>query len=750
MKAGDELLSTVFSKDHRYVIPIFQRPYIWDEQNNWRPLWADLRKAAEDVEDESGHESEDPMEYFLGAFVTQYRPPTPRRKPTSDVIDGQQRMTTIQVFLAAARRVATELECREAADNFASLTSNRVSPDSDHPEDRFKIAPLANDRAAFEWSMRPPGDESTAPDPTHRLVRASDWFERQILAWAREHGNEAARLDYLHFAIEHRVKVVSIFLDAKDDPQVIFEVLNHRGVSLDAADLIKNLLFRELERQGDGHLAHELLHKYWNALDSRAWRAEVTTGRVKRSRVDVLLAYWLSAQRGEETSIEHLFDDFKRWMRTTRSRVAEVIPNIRAYADTMDRLENLPISDPVAQVIDRMDATNTTTPWPLLLFLHAEEAVPAEQATAGALAIDSFIMRRAICRVTTADYNRLFSAVLRDLKATDLSRAGDDLRDALARQTAVSRAWPDDETFIAGLRNPNLYRDLIRARLRTLLVGIENHLMSPRSEPGSTYRSKTPALSIEHILPVTWQEHWPLHDDEDEEAYETREAVVHSLGNLTLATKSLNSTLSNSPWSKKRHLLTTHSRTRLTSAAVLTYPGLAQNWTQETWAEVWDELRIDLRAQWLVTLALEAWPRPDHVPTFDGDLLATDELVQQSPTRGSQYTEERSEPGPVREPAGATRRRKRRNEHAVRGDLVALLRAGLIRSGDTLRYSQKRAGETYEGVITNEGTIRTNAGVYRAPSSALIALIGSNINGWTAWTHVQSGRTLAQLRSMTE
>ena len=74
MRAGDELLGAVFNKDHRYVVPIFQRPYVWDEEQNWIPLWDDLRKAAEEAErqSESGDDA-DAQEYFLGALVTQRR-----------------------------------------------------------------------------------------------------------------------------------------------------------------------------------------------------------------------------------------------------------------------------------------------------------------------------------------------------------------------------------------------------------------------------------------------------------------------------------------------------------------------------------------------------------------------------------------------------------------------------------------------------------------------------------------------------
>ena len=85
MKAGDEFLGAVFDKDHRYLIPIFQRPYVWRREANWRPLWEDIRKAAEREEQRQLDSSlgEDAAEYFLGALVTQDLPRAPRRTPTS-------------------------------------------------------------------------------------------------------------------------------------------------------------------------------------------------------------------------------------------------------------------------------------------------------------------------------------------------------------------------------------------------------------------------------------------------------------------------------------------------------------------------------------------------------------------------------------------------------------------------------------------------------------------------------------------
>lgn len=725
MRAGDELLGTVFNKDHRYVVPIFQRPYVWDEDENWIPLWEDIRKAAESAEHETADDlDEEGLEYFLGALVTQYRSPVPRRTPASLVIDGQQRLTTFQVFLAAARRVAVEFGATRAADNLGALVRNRVSGDSEHPQDKYKVAPLAFDARAFQWAVRDPHDVSAPPAPGHKIVRASIWFESAVSDWVKESPSPPDRLDLLHFAIENRIKVVSIFLDPRDDPQVIFEALNHRGVRLDAADLVKNLLFQMLDRQGDRHLERELLDVHWSILDSGHWRDEVTTGRIKRVRVDTLLAYWLSAQRGEESSVEHLFEDVKRWMRSSQARAADVIRDIRVYADTMDRLQSLPMTSPVAQVLDRLEATNTTTPWPLILFLHATAEVPERQSEIGTLAIDSFIMRRAICRMATKDYNRLFGTLLGEIKSGEPVHAGDLLAAALAAQTADSRLWPDDATFAAGLMNPNLYNDVVRARLRTLLVGLENHLLTSKAEPTVPHRAVAKTFTIEHVMPVKWETNWPLPWNATDEEVALRQRNVHRLGNLTLATKSLNSTLSNAAWSTKRHTLQTHSLARLTTGSILTFPEGTDGFTQDEWVAAWDEKRIRLREAALVRAALRAWPRPGQ-SGIDLPLEV-----------------------PVSIPTFSPPPSRHRRASIIQGDLLPLIRHGLVHEGDTLRHHQIRSGRTFTATVNSGGGLDTVAGRFNAPSTALKKMLGSSVNGWTAWTHLPTGKTLAELRDL--
>ncbi|MEJ7839149.1 MAG: DUF262 domain-containing protein [Thermomicrobiales bacterium] len=317
MQAGAVTLGHVFAYDHQNIIPLFQRPYVWSEERNWLPLWLDIKQAAEEVERDSDQQTYAGQAahrtYFLGAMVLQHRPKPPASVYLWNVVDGQQRLTTLQVLIAAARSAAITFGSPSLAANFASMIENKkeaIHPD--FPDDLYKVWPLPQDRKAFLWAVSASDGRGPSPDSEHRITKAREWFEESIGDWAKESLNAETRLYHLLETLKNRMQLVQIILDVNDDPQVIFEVLNHRGVPLDAADLVKNLLFQQFEIGGKPKFADDLLLNVWGDLDHlKPWREEVTTGRFKRKRIDVLLSYWLTIETGKEVVIEHLFADFK-------------------------------------------------------------------------------------------------------------------------------------------------------------------------------------------------------------------------------------------------------------------------------------------------------------------------------------------------------------------------------------------------------------------------------------------------------
>ncbi len=139
MQAGKKTLGMVFADYRQNVIPLYQRPYVWAQERNWEPLWEDIRLAAEESELDA-HQAHESRTYFLGAIVLQDRKTGPLQVSSQFVVDGQQRLTTLQVLIASAHEVASSVGADSIAAGLRHLIYNSkdiVSPD--YPDDRYKV-----------------------------------------------------------------------------------------------------------------------------------------------------------------------------------------------------------------------------------------------------------------------------------------------------------------------------------------------------------------------------------------------------------------------------------------------------------------------------------------------------------------------------------------------------------------------------------------------------------------------------------
>lgn len=125
MKADTVDLAAIFGQQVSYRIPMFQRPYVWKEETEWVPLWDDIRAVLDRQFD--GTSANDATPHFLGAVVFDQVLNQAGKVQSRYVVDGQQRLTTLQVFIAAARSVAIELDLADAARMFGMLLLTRSS-----------------------------------------------------------------------------------------------------------------------------------------------------------------------------------------------------------------------------------------------------------------------------------------------------------------------------------------------------------------------------------------------------------------------------------------------------------------------------------------------------------------------------------------------------------------------------------------------------------------------------------------------
>ncbi len=589
MKADTLSLREIFSKDVRYVVPEFQRAYVWNEERQWEPLWEDIRSAAERYLAESDRAGD----HFLGAMVAQQRKSRAREIERREVIDGQQRLTTLQLLLDAATATFEELDCGEQADHLRPLVHNRDVYASRDADLAFKVWPTEEDQTAFRHAMsREATDNGDLKD--HLVIRAHTYFRERISEWLRESEPLPDRADALHETLSELLRLVVIDLDDDDDPHVIFETLNARGTPLLPSDLIKNYLHRSSERP-------DLIQQRWKHFGNKWWKKEIGQGRLLRPRVDVFINYWLMMRTSQEVATARVFDRFREYaeQRGESGKSAEdIAADLERVGGKYHDLEELRDDSALGAFLHRWRVMQAGALTPTLLWLLSHDAIGQARLERSIRALESWLVRRMVCRLSTRGWADMSHELVLRLEEAGPERADEAIVAHFAEQDAEATLWPNDRRLTDAFVSEPLYTRLTRGRLRLVLERLEEEIRPDKAEI-QTHGS----LTVEHAMPQAWHEHWPLNAEpnEREEAKYRRESAVHTIGNLTLVTQKLNTSASNGPWERKREALDDHSALFL-NKDLLRYAG-----------DEWDEAAIKERGRRLATLAAAAWPAADAI-----------------------------------------------------------------------------------------------------------------------------------------
>lgn len=605
MKADTLDLKDIFRKDTRYVVPRFQRPYVWKEEEHWKPLWEDLQLVVDELMDRQAGASnqierqeaqQDTSPHFLGAIVLDQQSTPTQKLETREIIDGQQRLITLQVLLSAVHSVATDLAHEESA----SLVEKLMYNDTDlttTDTDRLKVWPIEADQDAFidVLTFSDPESEHSELTGDDNLEECFRYFRDEIQEWA-ESGDEPTEehLDALVTTMWHLLRVVVIDLESNDDAQVIFETLNARGTPLLAADLIKNYLFREATIQQDD--PGDLHDKYWKQFDEDEWRVDVSQGRLDRPKIDVFIMHWLTMEMSQQVRAKKLFPAFRKYLDRTDNSVEEIVKDIDYYASIYETISEPDRGSREGIFFHRLDILDTTTPYPVLLWIFGHEDIPKEQRVKAVEAIESWLMRRMLSRLTSKNYNKIFIELLDELKERDNEHVGDVVVEFFRSKEGESDYWPDDDKLADSMVNKEYWAVINQRRLKMVFAAIEREL---RNTGYSETVEFTQDLEIEHILPQKWSTHWSLPGDRPAEVERMeRDDAKDRIGNLTILTDKLNPSISNAAWDDKREAVQEHTVLRLNKHLVTNWP---DEWNEDTIAE---------RGEWLAKQASEVWPEP--------------------------------------------------------------------------------------------------------------------------------------------
>src|SRR3989338_4267916 len=569
MKASETKLLDFLHSSRQFAIPIYQRAYSWTEKE-CRQLWDDVVRAG----------SDDAISvHFVGSIVsidkadanlTSWEPLL--------VIDGQQRLTTVSLLLAALARAVNEGEpfdgfSRRKIENYYLLNPEESG------ERHFKLLLSQTDKASLTAIV---GSQEQPAENSLRITENFKLFEELV----------AGRGDGLVAVCKGLNKLLMVDIKLKrceDNPQLIFESMNSLGKELSQADLIRNFILMGLEPG----LQTRLYEQFWRPM-------EVDFGQeAYGTHFDAFMRHYLTVKTGDIPRLDDVYEAFKDYSQSPDSATAGVealVKDIRDYAKHFCALAlNAEPDADLNMAFDDLRQLKVDVAYPFLLELYNDYKAGLllkDDLLTAVRVVEAYVFRRAICAIPTNSMNKTFATFAKALKKDKY------LESIKAHFLSLPsyRRFPSDEEFNRDLQT----RDLYNFRSRSYwLRRLENF---DRKE-----RVMVDEFTIEHILPQNDNLSPEWREALGQDWKRIQETWLHTLGNLTLT--AYNSEFSDRPFSYKRDMPDTPEKGLKQSPLKLNQGlGALENWNENT---------IKARSGKLATLAVSVWT----APTLPTDVL---------------------------------------------------------------------------------------------------------------------------------
>jgi hypothetical protein len=572
MKANETTFQKLVEGSKQFQIPLYQRPYSWGKEELQR-LWDDLtEQVATDLAAEETGRSASP--HFMGSVVLAPGVSFASKLSRSLVIDGQQRLTTLSIALAAIRDRLQAVEVLDPEDFSGAdkIDGVYLINQFEKKDDRYRLSPTQVDRASYHSVVR----KSASAGTDDNVGFAYNYFSRMVADY------DEKQLMRMEETIGHRLTLVEIVAESGDNVYRIFESLNNTGKGLSQTDLLRNYVFMLLPKSGE-----EVYDDVWlpmqeelgpERLETLAWLDLVLRGddRAKQSEV-----YHGQKERLEQAAREGgepaLREELEQLRRRGRLLLRVIDPGYE--------------EDPeLAAVLQRLVDWGNMIYRPLalhLMDLRDQGHVGTEELVRALGYVESFLVRRMIAGVPTQGLNRIFTSSPKEI------RPGGSVADSVRRYLSdPRRRWPTDRTLREAVANRNFYWSGRGPQRTYVLRRLEESYGSP--EPVDFTKAQ---LSIEHVMPQRLTKQWKDVLSEQTTPGETHEELharlLHTLGNLTLTAQ--NSKLSNHMFERKQSIFD--------SSAL---------WMNKEIAETasWGRPEIESRATELAQRAIVLWPAP--------------------------------------------------------------------------------------------------------------------------------------------
>jgi uncharacterized protein with ParB-like and HNH nuclease domain len=542
-------------KQNYFSVPIYQRSYSWDEEE-YSDFWDDLSKAARND-----------REYFLGTIVLSQE----AEANHVAIIDGQQRLATTTMLLAAIRDLydaSDDLLVKRAA---ASINEDYLAPfDSTTftEKQRLRLNPNDND---FYYNYVINNKELASTNSSHKKIAdAKRFFTKRLQAVKAENPTSWQQLvSKLHSFLQQKALIVVVRASSNQEAFTIFETLNDRGADLTIADLLKNYLFSTS--------AHEIAHVQQKWVEAGS---QLNIAENHKRFIDFLRHLWSSMhgkirERDLYRSIRENIQDHSSAVRFSN----EILDGAQIYQAILSGDSDYWVDKSAqacqhAKILMLLDLEQNR---PLLLAMLQHFRPRELEKALGALVAWS-VRGIVVGGIGGGQAEKVYCDA-----ATAIRRGAIKNREDLL--LSLDRIIPSDSHFNNALVYEKVPKPII---VRYMLQEIERHLRGP-SEPELIANPDKEEVNLEHILPLNATANdWPQFAADDVPLYANR------LGNMTLLKKSENNKVGNKMWAIKR--VTLARSTLNLNSSIKELP----DWTTTV---------IDQRSRELSLMALEIWRR---------------------------------------------------------------------------------------------------------------------------------------------
>ncbi|MDD9800569.1 MAG: DUF262 domain-containing HNH endonuclease family protein [Gammaproteobacteria bacterium] len=581
-------------------IPVYQRHYAWDSEIESGPVhlfWETVKEQT--VARLNGQEL---SQHYLGAVLVDDKT---ERGATDDikrwdVVDGQQRLTTIQIALLALIRVAAdEYSC---GDQIKEDLVEFVFSDKAHNLPR--LVPTNFDKQQFEkvlfdvYDVLPDvGSPQVSRENANKskIVSTFEFFKGVYKSLVEGYSrNEIDVILEIKKSLLYGFDIVLIALRETDEAQKIFESLNNYAKPLTTFDLIRNNLFDRAAKCHPGMDVKLFWSPDWQQIEKPYWEGKADDRKTGGStHIEAYIARMMVAKMRKEIRFNRndIFRTYKEFHKEFSS-IDEEIKGLVDYVDIYRYLDGDTKKNPVDTDVDfgvfRYEIWKARDFYPVT-FLIAGSSASALQKQRMIRLLECYVIRRGVCRLSYGHYNLHAITICKELGDNPNYET---LSKVLKTATKNTTVFPDDERVKADCPSAKFYPSPFQ---RYVFDRIEESMHDKKTE-----RTKLSDLTIDHILPKKWDgnEKWKsivlgTNANHSEVDVMVVNSHIDTIGNLTLMSGPNNSAKSNRPLDEVKELLG--------ETTVKLNRQLAEE-------ESWGPEKIHARSKWLAEKICEIWP----------------------------------------------------------------------------------------------------------------------------------------------